>query len=288
MPTSPRSASSSRHADAAAARVGVGIGSGFRAGPTRRCPRVRGALLTGLLAMALGLAALVLPAGSAAAADSYRFWGFYQLSGSTWAFASKGADLTVPADGTVDGWRLAVGDMSVTRVPRATLTFDAICADTPTQAGKKRVGVVLDFGRPADNERGANVPAPRAQCAVVDTNATSQAVLAAVAPIRADKGMICAVENTPATGCGGKVANPTPEMAAPDTPVDIPVVAAGSPAAPTSAATTADASPTDGATAPAADSADSGGPSVTTVLLILLVLVALVLAGWLSMRRRRR
>lgn len=248
-------------------------------------------MVTALLALAVGLALLILPAAPASAADAYRFWGFFQQNAGTWAFAARGADQIVPADGAVDGWRLSVGDMTVTHVPRADLTFDAICGATPEHTGQKRVGVVLDFGRPADHEPGATVPQPRAQCAVVDAKATSQAVLAAVAPVRAEKGMVCAVENTPATGCGVKVANPSPEAKAPETPIDIPVVAAGTPPRP-AATDTATGTATDSAsrapgTSPSVPAAGpSGGPTPTVVLLVLLVLVAAALATWLSLRRR--
>lgn len=254
----------------------------------RRVRRRPAGAVTALVALAVALAALILPAAPASAADSYRFWGFFQQNAGKWAFATKGADQLVPADGAVDGWRLSVGDMSVTHAPRAAVTFGAICAATPAQAGKKRVGVVLDFGRPADNETGATVPQPRAQCAVVDAKATSAAVLAAVAPVRAEKGMVCAVENTPATGCGVKVANPPAEARTADTPIDIPVVAAGTPAGPaaTGPATDSTSSLATSPPAPAPAQASSGGTTPTVVLLVLLVLVAAALATWLSMRRR--
>ncbi len=252
-----------------------------------------GRLLTVVLALTLAVAALVLPSASASAADSYRFWGFFQLNGTSWTFAAKGADQIVPADGSVDGWRLAVGDMSVTHAPRAALAFETICAAVPAQAGKKRVGVVLDFGRPADQDLGGTAPAPRAQCAVVETSATSQAVLVAIAPVRAEKGMVCAVENTPATGCGAKVASPPVEAKATDNPVDIPVVAAGTPADPGTTSPSADpSSSSPSAAAPTSPTSptesSSEGPTPGTVLLVLLVLVAVALAIWLSVRRRHR
>lgn len=241
--------------------------------------------LAGLAALVLGLAAFVLPAATAAAADSYRFWGFFQQQGRTWTFATKGADQVVPADGAVDGWRLSVGDMTVTRPPRATLTFDEVCGAAPAQPGKKRVGVVLDFGRAADNEPGASVPPPRAQCAVVDVGATSQAVLASIAPVRAEKGMVCAVEDTPAGGCAVKVTDPPAEARAADTQVDIPVLAAGAPADPAATSAASDqASPGPSTIAPSPQA--SGGPTPGTVLLVLLILVAAAIATWLSLRRR--
>lgn len=254
-----------------------------------RLPRRLPGVVMLLLAYAVAVAALVLPAASstaASASDAYRFWGFFQQTGGTWVFATKGPNLVVPDDGAVEGWRLSVGDMSVTHAPRANLTFDAICAATPAQVGKKRIGVVLDFGSAADNEPGAAVPQPRAQCAVVDPRATSQVVLAAVAPVRAEQGMVCAVESTPATGCGVKVANPPAQAKAADTPVEIPVVAAGTPAGPAATSGTPDAASPSSTKSTDQPAPASSGPTPGTILLVLLVLVAAAGAIWLSMRRR--
>src|SRR5690348_14339885 len=101
--------------------------------------------LAALSLVAAVLAALVVPAGSASAA-AYRYWGYYQLSGTSWQFAPKGPDQTTPADGSVEGWRFAVAGESDTRAPRVTTTFDAVCGDTRAESGKKRVAVVIDYG----------------------------------------------------------------------------------------------------------------------------------------------
>ena len=63
-----------------------------------------------------------------------------------------------------------------------------ICGATPAKAGSKRVGVVIDAGRPADAETGATPPAPVAQCAVVDARASGAEVLSAVASVRVGQG----------------------------------------------------------------------------------------------------
>ena len=60
------------------------------------------------------LSALTLAPAHAAA---YRYWGFYQLTGGTWAYAQKGPDQTVPKDGAVDGWRFAVARRVVHPLP---------------------------------------------------------------------------------------------------------------------------------------------------------------------------
>lgn len=107
------------------------------------------------------VAAVVLPAGAASAA-AYRYWGFFQLHGSTWAFATKGPDQVTPPDGSVEGWRFAVAGESDSRTPRASATFDQLCGSTAAESGKKRVGLVIDYGRAADAEDGA-APCPNRQ-----------------------------------------------------------------------------------------------------------------------------
>ena len=64
--------------------------------------------------------------------------------------------------------------------------------------------MLVDFGTEADAD-GADVPDPRAECAVVPTDATGQQVLESVVDLRAEKGMICALDGYPAKGCGEPV-----------------------------------------------------------------------------------
>ena len=227
-----------------------------------------------LLAALVAAAVTVLTVGPAHAA-AYRFWGFYQLSNGQWTFAQKGSDQTVPADGSVDGWRFAVGDESSTRLPRAVLTFDAICASTPAVSGSKRVGVVVDFGRPADAEDAATPPAPKAVCAVVPTAATSTDVLAKAGELRVEKGLVCAVAGYPASGCGGAVKQVSAEAKAADTPVTI-------------AAPAASASATPNASAPADAAAQPASSTGTTVAWVVVALVVLALVAYLVVRSRRR
>lgn len=213
-----------------------------------------------------------------AQAAAYRYWGFYQLSGSTWAFAQKGPDQTVPKDGSVDGWRFAVADEASTRYPRAVLTFDQVCGTTPAESGKKRVGLVVDFGRPADAADGGTPPAPKALCAVVATDATSAAVLAVAGDVRTEKGLVCGVAGYPTSDCGGAVKEVSPEAKAADQPVSI-----AAPTASPSAAATPAAAATDVAAAPA--SGTSGG-SVAAYVVAALVLLALL--AYLLVRSRSR
>jgi hypothetical protein len=198
---------------------------------------LRPALAAVSLIVAL-VAAVVVPAASASA-SAYRYWGYFQLQGSSWAFATKGPDQVTPADGSVEGWRFAVGGEGDSRMPRAAATFADLCGSTAAESGKKRVGVVIDYGRAADTEDGAEPPAPTGKCAVVATAATGAEVLAAVASVRAEQGLVCAVDRHPATGCGGEVKEVSAQAQAADTPVTLatatPSTAAGQ-AAPASAA----------------------------------------------------
>jgi hypothetical protein len=239
--------------------------------PVRRAPlRI---VLAALVAACLS-ALTIAPAHAAA----YRYWGFYQLSDGAWTFAQKGPDQTVPKDGSVEGWRFAVADEASTRYPRAVLTFDQLCGTTPAQTGKKRVGLVVDFGRPADAADGATPPEPKALCAVVAADATSAVVLAAAGDVRTEKGLVCGVDGYPTTDCGGAVKEVSPEAKAADEPVSIAAPAA----TPSASASAPAASSTDVAVATTA----SSGANVTAYVIAGLVLLALV--GYLLVRSRSR
>ena len=242
--------------------------------------RARRAPLRVVLAtlVAACLAALTVAPAHAAA---FRFWGFYQLTNGAWAFAQKGSDQTVPKDGSVDGWRFAVADEASTRFPRAVLTFDQICGTTPAEAGKKRVGVVVDFGRPADSADNATPPEPKAVCAVVATDASSTDVLAAAGEVRAEKGLVCGVAGYPAKDCGAPVKDVTPEAKAADQPVTIAAPAA------TPSATPA-ASPSAGATNVPGTSVTAADSGTNVAAYVIAVLVLLALAAYLVVRSRSR
>jgi hypothetical protein len=228
-------------------------------------------VLAALCLIAALVAAVVLPAASASAA-AYRYWGYYQLQGSSWTFATKGPDQVTPTDGSVEGWRFAVGGEGDSRMPRATATFADLCGSTAAESGKKRVGVVIDYGRAADTEDGAEPPAPAARCAVVATAASGAEVLAAVASVRAENGLVCGIDQHPATGCGGEVKEVSPEAQAADTPVTL--------AAPTSSATA------DGTAAPASDAGEESGPNVLTYGLGAVVIAAAAVLVLVGLRRR--
>jgi hypothetical protein len=223
------------------------------------------------------IAILVTLAGGAIAAPAqaaaYRFWGYFHLEKGAWAFAQTGPAQAVPADGSIEGWRFAVADESSTRAPRATPSFDALCAGTPATADTKRVGLVIDYGRPADSAagpEGAQPPAPRATCVAVPVKATGSDVLvAARATLRVNKALTCAIDTWPATGCGEPV-DPVPAAAtSPDISITIAAPKAGT------------------AASPAAQPEGSGSPNPLGLALGAAAVVLIGALGFAAWRRSR-
>lgn len=243
-----------------------------------------------LCAAVLGAVLLSLSlAPPANAAPAYRFWGYFQLKGDTWSFAQKGADQTKPADGAVEGWRYALAAQTDTRTPRDAPTFGEICAGTKAKKGTKRVGLVLDFGRPADAGSGAGKRPAQAgkACAQVPTDATGAEVLAAATgKVRVEKGMTCAILDWPAKGCGGQVKDVPAAAKAKDKPIQITAQLG------TSEGPTGTSSPSGAAAAKQADQGEKGdGEEETSPLPFVLAGGAIVLllgAAAVVAKRRRQ
>ena len=227
-----------------------------------------------VLRVAITFFLVVLAGGVIAApaqAAAYRYWGYFQLDNGAWAFAKTGPAQAVPKDGAVEGWRFAVADESSIRDPRATPTFETLCATTAVKAGTKRVGLVIDYGRPADSADGAAPPALRATCVAVPEKATGSDVLvAAGATLRLDKGLTCGIDGWPAAGCG-PIVDPVPAAAAlPDTSVTIPAPTPSASATPLAKA----------ADKPADTSSNSSRGLILGGLAAVLALGALGFAAW--------
>ena len=184
------------------------------------------------------LAALTIAPAQAAA---YRYWGFYQLTDGAWAYAQKGPDQTIPADGSVEGWRFAVGDESRHAVPRAVLTFDALCAATPQVPATSASASSSTSAAPPMPRRLPPRPSPRRSAPCADQRDEHRRARAGGRAAHR-KGLICAVAGYPATGCGGEVK----EVGArrrPPTPRSITAPAAATPATPAAVATRSRPSP---------------------------------------------
>ncbi|MEP6650613.1 MAG: SCO2322 family protein [Lapillicoccus sp.] len=262
--------------------------------PARHVHPARRASLFAALGALLALVVGLLTASPAHAAN-YQYWGYYQLTNGTWTFAQKGPAETIPADGSVEGWRWAITEESGTppRNPRVTPTFEQVCGSAATESDKKRVGVVLDYGRAVDGDGAATPPEAAAECAVVPTAATGAEVLAAVATVRnGDAGLVCGIDSYPASGCGGQVATLTAAQQATDTSVTLAPSATPQtlpPSSSTPGASTASPRETAGpliAPAPAATTS-SGVPVVVWVGLVILLLGVAALV-WSALRRRRQ
>ncbi|MFI6081074.1 SCO2322 family protein [Streptomyces sp. NPDC051217] len=179
-----------------------------------RSARISGMLVAVLLAFA---GALSVP-GTAHAAG-YRYWSFWENDGATWTYATQGPAIARPADGTVNGFRFAVSaDSQDAAKPRRTPDFASVCGSTPAKPGVKRVAVVVDPGTRADAPDGETPPAPLAECARVDADATSADALAAVAkPLRYNSdALLCGITGYPRSGCGEQIspaATPTASRA---------------------------------------------------------------------------
>lgn len=161
----------------------------------------------GLLTAAVASAAVLAGGAPAQAADSYRYWSFWEAEGSGWSYASQGPATAKPDDGAVIGFRFAVSeDSGDAASPRPRTEFAKVCGDTSKGDGK-RVALALDFGNGADAPAGEHPPKPRTECAQVPEDASAAEALAAVAePLRYDSdSMLCAVEGYPAKGCGEQV-----------------------------------------------------------------------------------
>ncbi|WP_410788003.1 SCO2322 family protein [Kribbella sp. C-35] len=222
-----------------------------------------------VLSLLAGLLLAGTVATTAQAEDGYRFWGYYQWTNGAWAFSQKGADAFVPADGGVEGWRFALGGAKP-RVPRAAGDFEQICGKTPAETGKKRVAVVVDPGTPEDAVAGDTPSAAKGTCVVTDPASNGAKILAAVAPVRIEKGLTCGVAGYPSKGCGDQVKNI--KVPATETPVTLEVGAAvGSTATP-----------------PASTPASSDDSSTPWAGIIIAAVVVVLLAGGGFVLSRRR
>ncbi|MGW0672667.1 SCO2322 family protein [Streptomyces sp. NPDC002746] len=224
-----------------------------------------------VLLVVLGAVLSVLGAGTAQAAG-YRYWSFWEGSGSGWAYATQGPSLVRPDDGSVQGFRFAVSaDSQDAAKPRRSPDFAKICADTAAKDGSKRVALVIDPGTAADAPQGETPPPPRTACARVPKDASSAEALASVAkPLRyGSDALLCAISGYPVAGCGEQVSGTTGTESGRATA-----------SAPTSAPTSASAS------ASGSGGSGGGGPSAGVLFGVGAVLL-LGIAAVAQARRRR-
>jgi len=149
-------------------------------------------------------------AGTAHAADGFKYWNYFHVENGKYVFAQTGPSGFKPADGAVEAYRYGLSSTAAGITPRVAAdeyTVDDICKNTEAETGQKRVGVLLDYGTEADASAGDTPPEPKAECAVVPSAANGQQVLDAVADVRVEKQLTCGIDGYPAKGCSVTVKN---------------------------------------------------------------------------------
>lgn len=183
--------------------------------PPRTHPVRTGSVRLIALAVAVGAALTALTAFGAAPAQAagYRYWSFWDRSGSGWQYATQGPSTARPADGDVQGFRFAVSadsqDASKPRVPaRGTPSPSTASAPKPRpRAAPSESRWSSTSVRWPTHRTARSHAAERTVCARVGGDATSAEALAAVArPLRYNsEALLCSIAGFPRTGCGEQV-----------------------------------------------------------------------------------
>lgn len=147
-----------------------------------------------------------------AADTGYRYWGYFQAApkATTWTAAMTGPTVDV-ADGAVQGWAFTFSSEAVPDAssPSVLPDFQSICGKTRPVAGKKRIGIVIDFGPAYLAPVGEKPLKIVKRCVVIDKKAQGIDVLGKIVRVRADKsGLICGLAGYPRKECGVEI--PTP------------------------------------------------------------------------------
>lgn len=138
-----------------------------------------------------------LSSAAPAHAAAYEYWSYFHSDGTAWAMSMEGATF-VPADGSVEGWRYVKtsGD-ELAPNPRVAPDFASLCAAVPEEAGKKRVGLVVDFGTVAPADEADTL----ATCVSIEESADGFSVLQAATTIASDSGMVSCIQGVPSATC---------------------------------------------------------------------------------------
>jgi len=156
------------------------------------------------------LAAAVTPAQ--AADTGYRYWGYFQAApkAAVWTAAMTGPTVDV-ADGSVEGWAFTFSSEAVPDAssPSVLPDFQSLCGKTKPVSGKKRVGIVIDFGATYLSPMGERPLKTVKRCITIEKKAQGIDIVGKVVRVRADKsGLICGLSGYPLKECGVEI--PTP------------------------------------------------------------------------------
>ena len=165
-----------------------------------------------LIAVAVAALLLSLTSPAQAAETGYRYWGYFQAAPkeTLWTAAMTGPTVNV-ADGSVEGWAFTFSGSSTPDAssPSVLPDFQTLCGKTRAASGKKRIGIVVDFGPSYLAPTGEKTLKTVKRCIVIDKKAQGIDVLGRVVRVRANKsGLICGLAGYPRKECGAEI--PTP------------------------------------------------------------------------------
>lgn len=165
--------------------------------------------LIATIVAALASQAFISPAN--AESKGWRYWGYYQAAAksTTWKAAMTGPTVDI-ADGAVEGWIFTFSADDVPSTPPSVKPlFNQICGSTKAQSGKKRIGVVIDFGGRTYAPKGEKVQRKIVRCVVTDMQSQGIDVLGQIVDVRQDdSGLICGFNGYPAKECGVEISTP--------------------------------------------------------------------------------
>jgi hypothetical protein len=146
-----------------------------------------------------------------AASKGWRYWGYFQAApkANSWVAAMTGPTVDI-ADGAVEGWIFTFsGDDVPSTPPSVKPDFNQICGKTKAQSGKKRIGLVIDFGKRTYAPKGEAIQKRIVRCVVTDIKSQGLEVLSESVKVRQDdSGLICGLSGYPAKECGVEIVTP--------------------------------------------------------------------------------
>ena len=148
---------------------------------------------------------------SEAASKGYRYWGYFQAApgATSWTAAMTGPTVDIK-DGAVEGWSFVFSSDDIpSAAPSVKPDFASICSHIKPASGKKRIALVIDFGKKAYAPGGERVKRTIVRCVKTDKKSQGIDVLGQVTKVRAEaSGLICGLSGYPREECGAEIQTP--------------------------------------------------------------------------------
>jgi len=174
-------------------------------------PHLEKSLSISVIALTLLLSQVIAIPSSSAAAKGYRYWGYFQAAPQvkTWTAAMTGPTVDIK-DGAVEGWSFVFSSDDIpSTAPTVKPDFQKICGSTKSVSGKKRIGVVIDFGQKSYAPAGEKIQKTIVRCVVAAQKSQGIDVLGQVVKVRAgSSGLICGFNGYPKKECGVEIETP--------------------------------------------------------------------------------